>query len=77
MIISVTRYDDEATGKRLSGEYTATRHNHSRRRRVVLRQAGDGGAGRGRRRDMEAWMPEPMLRRREGHVSARVARYRT
>ena len=74
--VSVANYDDEVLGKRLSTEYTAaTWHNHSRA--VVgsffagLELVGPGVAEAGTWR---AWMPEPVLRRREGHVLAGVAR---
>ncbi len=76
LIISVARYDDEALGKKLSAEYTAaTWHNHSRADVVSffagLELVGPGVAEAGTWR---AWMPEPVLRRREGHVLAGVAR---
>ena len=75
MAISCACYDDEALGKRLSAEYTAaTWYNHSPAvHRVVLRWAGAGGPGVGRAQTWRAWMPEPVLRRREGHVLAGVA----
>jgi len=76
LIIPVACYDDEALGKRLAAEYTAaTWHNHSRA--VVasffagLELVGPGVAEAG---TWKAWMPEPVLRRREGHVLAGVAR---
>ena len=54
LAISCARYDDEALGKRLSAEYTAggLAQPFARRRRVVLRRAGPGGAGRGRGGDL-------------------------
>jgi O-methyltransferase involved in polyketide biosynthesis len=75
MVISVACYDDETLGKRLSAEYTAaTWHNHSRADVesffAGLELVGPGVAEAGTWR---AWMPEPVLRRREGHVLAGVA----
>jgi len=76
LIISVARYDDEMLGKRLSAEYTAaTWHNHSPAD-VVSFFAGLELVGPGvtEAQTWRAWMPEPVLRRREGHVLADVAR---
>ena len=72
----LARYDDEALGKRLSAEYTAaTWHNHSRADVesffAGLDLVGPGVAEAGTWR---AWMPEPVMRRRDGHVLAGVAR---
>ena len=69
-------YDDEALGKKLSTEYTAaTWHNHPRADVesffAGLELVGPGVAEAGTWR---AWMPQPVLRRREGHVLAGVAR---
>ena len=69
LAISVACYDDEALGKRLSAEYTAaTWHNHSRADVGAffagLELVGPGVAEAGTWR---AWMPEPVLRHREGH----------
>ncbi len=76
LAISCARYGDEALGKRLSADYTATTwHSHSRAdvesffAGLVLVGPGVAEAGTWR-----AWMPEPVLRRREGHVLAGVAR---
>lgn len=74
LAISVACYDDEALGKRLSTEYTAaTWHNHSgadvESLFAGLELVGPGVAEAGTWR---AWMPEPVLRRREGHVLAGV-----
>ena len=73
MVISVACYDDEALGKRLSAEYTAaTWHNHSR---ADIMSFFTGlelvGPGVTEAQTWRAWMPEPVLRRREGHVLAR------
>ena len=78
LAISVACYDDEALGKRLSAEYTAaTWHNHSRAD-VESFFAGLELVGPGvtEAQTWRAWMPEPVLRRREGHVLAGVARSR-
>jgi hypothetical protein len=76
LIISAACYDDEALGKQLSAEYTAaTWHNHScadvESFFAGLELVGPGVAEAGTWR---AWMPEPVLRRREGHVLAGVGR---
>jgi hypothetical protein len=76
MAISVACYDDEALDKRLSAEYTAaTWHNHSRADvesfLAGLELVGPGVTEAGTWRP---WMPEPVLRRRDGHVLAGVGR---
>ena len=76
LAISVACYDDEALGKKLSTEYTAaTWHNHSRADVesffAGLELVGPGVAEAGTWR---AWMPEPIMRHRDGHVLAGVAR---
>jgi O-methyltransferase involved in polyketide biosynthesis len=76
LIISVASFDDETLAKRLATEYTAgTFVNHAPADIasffVGLEMAGPGLA------DVEtwrAWMPAPVLLRREGHVLAGVAR---
>ena len=78
LAISVACYDDEALGKRLSPEYTAaTWHNHSRAD-VESFFAGLELVGPGvtEAQTWRAWMPEQVLRRRDGHVLAGVARSR-
>ena len=75
MAISVACYDDEALGKRRSAEYTATWHNHSRADVESFLAGLDlVGPGVTEAQTWRAWMPEPVLRRREGHVLAGVAR---
>ena len=72
LAISCARYDDEALGKRLSAEYTAAAwHNHSYAD-IVSFFAGLElvGPGVAEAQTWRAWMPEPVLRRREGHVLA-------
>ena len=76
LVISCASYDDEVLAKRLAAEYTgATWHNHSltdvESFFAGLELAGPGVTEAGTWR---AWMPRPMLRSREGHVLAAVAR---
>jgi O-methyltransferase involved in polyketide biosynthesis len=76
LIISVARYDDEMLGKRLSAEYTAAAwHNHTHAD-VVSFFAGLELVGPGvtKAQTWRAWMPEPVMRHRDGHVLAGVAR---
>ena len=78
MAISVACYDNEALGKRLAAEYTAaTWHNHPRADVESFFAGLDlVGPGVTEAQTWRAWMPEPVLRRREGHVLAGVARSR-
>jgi O-methyltransferase involved in polyketide biosynthesis len=78
MAISVACYDDEALGKRLSAEYTAaTWHNHPRADVDSFFAGLDlVGPGVTEAQTWRAWMPQPVLRRRDGHVLAGVARRR-
>ena len=76
LIISVTSFDDETLAKRLAAEYTAgTFVNHAPADIASffagLNPVGPGVAEAGTWR---AWMTAPVLRRREGHVLAGVAR---
>jgi O-methyltransferase involved in polyketide biosynthesis len=76
LVISCASYDDEALAKRLAAEYTgATWHNHSRADVesffAGLELTGPGVTEAGTWR---SWMPGPVLRSREGHVLAGVAR---
>jgi len=76
LIISVACNDDEDLGKRLAQQYTAaTWHNHP----VEVVESFFGGlelAGPGvtEARTWRAWLPEPRLCRRDGHVLAGVGR---
>jgi O-methyltransferase involved in polyketide biosynthesis len=75
-VISVACYDDETLGKRLATEYTAAAwHNHSPAD-VESFFAGLELVGPGvtEAQTWRAWQPEPVLRRREGHVLAGVGR---
>jgi O-methyltransferase involved in polyketide biosynthesis len=76
LAISVACYDDEALGKRLTAEYTAATWNSHSRADVESFFAGLElvGPGVAEAQTWRAWMPEPVLRRREGHVLAGVAR---
>jgi O-methyltransferase involved in polyketide biosynthesis len=76
LIISVACFDDEGLGKRLAAEYTAaTWHNHSPAD-VESFFAGLEFVGPGvtEAQTWRAWLPEPVLRRRDGHVLAGVGR---
>ncbi len=75
LAISVACYDDEALGKRLSTEYTAEQFVNHSREDVKSFFAGLEMVGPGvtEAQTWRAWMPEPVLRRREGHVLAGVA----
>jgi O-methyltransferase involved in polyketide biosynthesis len=76
LIISVARCDDESLGKRLAAKYTAaTWQNHSPAD-IELFFAGLRLVGPGvtEVQTWRAWLPEPVLRRRDGHVLAGVGR---
>ena len=76
LIISVARNDDEMLGKRLAQQYTAaTWYNHSAED-VTSFFAGLELAGPGvtEAQTWQAWLTEPRLCRRDGHVLAGVAR---
>ena len=75
LVISMARYDDEMLGKRLSAEYTAAPwHNHSREDVVSFFAGLDlVGPGVTEAQTWRAWMPESVMRHRDGHVLAGVA----
>ena len=76
LIISVACFDDEGVGKRLAAEYTAaTWHNHPPAD-VESFFAGLELVGPGvtEAQTWRAWLPEPVLRRRDGHVLAGAGR---
>ena len=76
LIISVARNDDEMLGKRLTQQYTAaTWCNHSAED-VTSFFAGLELVGPGvtEAQTWQAWLTEPRLCRRDGHVLAGVAR---
>jgi len=74
LVISVACYDDEALGKRLSAEYTAaTWHNHLRADVDSFFAGLDlVGPGVTEAQTWRAWMPVPVLRRREGQARPRA-----
>ena len=76
LVISAASYDDEAFGKRLSTEYTAGQFFNHPHADIVSFFAGLElvGPGVAEAQTWRAWMPEPVLRRREGHVLAGVGR---
>jgi len=76
LIISVASYEDEALAKQLATGYTvATWRNHSRADVESFFTGLDlVGPGVAEAQTWRPWMPEPVLRRREGHVLAGVAR---
>jgi hypothetical protein len=75
LVTSVACYDDEGLGKQLAEEYTAaTWHNHTLSD-VESFFAGLELVGPGvtEAQTWRAWMPQPVMRHREGHVLAGVA----
>jgi len=76
LVISVACHDDEGLGKQLAQEYTAAAwHNHTPAD-VTSFFAGLELVGPGvtEAQTWRAWMPQPVLRHRDGHVLAGVAR---
>jgi len=76
LVISVASYDDEAVAKRLADEYTAGQFVNHTGEDVAsffagLQLVGPGVSEAGTWRP---WQPEPVLRRRDGHVLAGVGR---
>ena len=76
LIISVACNDDEMLGKRLAQQYTAaTWHNHPAE---VVESFFEGlelaGPGVTEAQTWRAWLTEPRLCRRDGHVLAGVGR---
>jgi SAM-dependent methyltransferase len=76
LVISCAAYDDETLAKRLAEEYTAGEFvNHSRE---DLASFFGGlelvGPGIGEAQTWRSWQPEPVFRRRDGHVLVGVAR---
>ena len=76
LVISCAAYDDEALAKRLAAEYTAGQFVNHTREDVVSFFAGLELVGPGvtEAQTWRPWMPRPVLRHREGHVLACVAR---
>jgi len=76
LIISCAAYDDEALAKRLAAEYTAGQFVNHTREDVVSFFAGLELVGPGvtEAQTWRPWLSQPVLRHREGHVLAGVAR---
>jgi O-methyltransferase involved in polyketide biosynthesis len=76
LVISCASFDDEALAKRLAAEYTAGQFvNHSRDDvRSFFAGLDLVGPGVSEAQTWRPWLPEPVLRRRDGHVLAGVAR---
>jgi O-methyltransferase involved in polyketide biosynthesis len=76
LVISVASYDDEALAKRLAAEYTAGQFVNHTREDVVSFFAGLElvGPGVSEAATWRSWMSGTVLRHREGHVLAGVAR---
>ncbi len=75
LVISVASFDDDTLGKQLAEEYTAAAwYNHTP---ADITSFFTGlelvGPGVTEAQAWRAWMPEPVLRHREGHVLAGVA----
>jgi hypothetical protein len=76
LVISAASFDDEGLGKQLAQEYTAaTWHNHTpsdvESFFAGLKLVGPGVT---EAQTWRPWLPQPMMRLREGHVLAGVAR---
>ena len=76
LVISCAAHDDEALAKRLAAEYTAEQFVNHAREDVVSFFAGLGLVGPGvtEAQTWRPWLSQPVLRHREGHVLAGVAR---
>jgi O-methyltransferase involved in polyketide biosynthesis len=76
LVISCATYDDEALAKRLAAEYTAGQFVNHTQEDVVSFFAGLDlvGPGVSEALTWRPWLPSPVLRHREGHVLAGVAR---
>ena len=76
LIISVASFDDETLAKRLAAEYTAGTFVNHKPADIASFFAGLNpvGPGLGEAGTWRAWMPAPVLRRREGRMLAGVAR---
>jgi len=76
LVISCATYDDDALAKRLAAEYTAGQFVNHTREDVASFFAGLDlvGPGVAEAATWRPWQPEPVLRRRDGHVLAGVGR---
>lgn len=79
LVISCATFDDETLAKRLAAEYTAGQFINHSREDVWSFFAGLEmvGPGVSEAATWRPWQPEPVLRRRDGHVLAGVARRKT
>ena len=79
LVISCATFDDESLAKRLAAEFTAGQFiNHSREDvRSFFAGLEMVGPGVSEAQTWRPWQPEPVLRRRDGHVLAGVARRKT
>ena len=75
LVISVACYDDEGLGKQLAEEYTAAAWYNHTPSDVESFFAGLELVGPGvtEAQTWRAWMPQPVMRHRDGHVLAGVA----
>ena len=76
LVISVARFNDEGLGKQLAKEYTAAAwHNHPPADFTSFFAGLElAGPGVTEAQTWRAWMPQPVMRHRGGHVLAGVAR---
>lgn len=76
VVISCAVYDDETLAKKLAAEYTAGQFvNHTRKDFTSFFTGLDlVGPGVTEAQTWRAWLSQPVLRHREGHVLAGVAR---
>jgi S-adenosyl methyltransferase len=76
LAVSVASFDDEALGKQLAEEYTAAHwHNHTPSDvQSFFAELELVGPGVTEAQTWRPWMPQPVLRHRDGHVLAGVAR---
>jgi hypothetical protein len=76
LVISCAAYDDETLAKRLAAEYTAGQFVNHTKEEVVSFFAGLELVGPGvtEAQTWRPWLSQPVLRHREGHVLAGVAR---
>jgi len=76
LIISVACFDDETLAKRLAAEYSAGTFVNHDPADIASFLAGliPVGPGLTEAGTWRAWIPAPVLRRREGHVLACAAR---
>ena len=76
LVISCATYDDEALAKRLTTEYTAGQFVNHTRAEVASFLAGLDLVGPGitEAQTWRPWMPDPVMRHREGQVLVGVAR---